>query len=203
MSIDQGKKVVALARETLESFVESGQFSKVSSTEPYLAERRGVFVTLNTADGGPGKLRGCVGFPYPVKPLGEAVQEAAVSASSQDPRFPPVRVKELDKIVVEVSVLTLPVALDVKRRQDMPSKVRVGEDGLIVSTALASGLLLPQVATEYGMDAEEFLSSVCMKAGLAPDSWLLPSTTVLTFQADIFGERTPRGEIGRVAPQVT
>jgi uncharacterized protein (TIGR00296 family) len=91
----------------------------------------------------------------------------------------------------------------VKRRKDLPSKIRVGEDGLMISTASAGGLLLPQVATEQGWEAEEFLNQACLKAGLSPDSWLLPTTKVETFQADIFAEKTPRGEVGEVALPVS
>jgi len=192
-----------MARSTLDSFVETGKYRKGTPVEAYLAEERGVFVTLNSVEGGVSMLRGCIGFPYPVKPLGEAVQEATVFAASDDPRFTPVKAEELEGIVVEVSVLTLPVELAVKKRKDMPSKVKVGEDGLMISTALAGGLLLPQVATEQGWGAEEFLNQACMKAGLSPDSWLLPSTKVEVFQADIFAERTPRGEVEQVALPVS
>ena len=199
---DQGSYVVSLARATLESYVKSGKFVKTAPAASYLSEKRGVFVTLNTTSAGDEKLRGCIGFPYPVKPLAEAVQEAAVAACSEDPRFPPVRADELPRIEVEVSVLTLPVPLEVEKRQDMPSMLKIGQDGLIISTSITSGLLLPQVATEHKMDAEQFLCNACMKAGLPPDSWLQPSTKVQTFQADIFAEKVPRGEVERVLPKV-
>lgn len=199
LSKEQGRQVVALARTTLDSFVASGKYRKGAPPEAYLGEKRGVFVTLNTVGKEGTMLRGCIGFPYPVKPLVEAIQEAAVFAASDDPRFLPVGPEELPGIVVEVSVLTTPVELTVKRRKDLPSRVKVGEDGLMISTASAGGLLLPQVATEQGWDAEEFLNQACLKAGLSPDSWLLPSTRVETFQADIFAEKTPRGEVEQVA----
>jgi uncharacterized protein (TIGR00296 family) len=202
LTLDQGRDVVLLARDAVDSFAKNGKLGAPELAKPYLGEKRGVFVTLNSVECGTETFRGCVCFPSPVKPLGEAVREAAVSASSEDPRFRPVRADELDKILVEVSVLTVPAPLDLERRQDMPSKVRIGNVGLIVSTGLASGLLLPQVATEYGMDAEEFLCNACLKAGLPPDAWLQPSTSVQTFQADIFAERTPRGEVERVLPKV-
>ena len=108
---------------------------------------------------------------------------------------------ELGSLVVEVSVLTPPQDLVAPRRQDLPSKVRVGEDGLIISDSRQSGLLLPQVATEFGMDSMEFLSQACMKAGLPPDSWLDGQTRVQVFQADVFGEAQPRGEAVRLEPR--
>ena len=102
--------------------------------------------------------------------------------------------------MVEVSVLTRPTPLEAKRRQDLPSKVRIGEDGLIISSQGQSGLLLPQVATEFGMDQVEFLSQACLKAGLPPDFWLEPGTEVQVFQAEVFAEKTPRGDGVPVPP---
>ena len=97
--------------------------------------------------------------------------------------------------MLEVSVLTKPELLAASKPQDRPAKVRIGVDGLIVSRFGFSGLLLPQVATEYGMDQMEFLSQACLKAGLTPDSWLDKETEVQTFQAEIFEETSPRGKV--------
>jgi len=198
LSLEEGKVAVSLARATLDSHVSSKRQSK-PPTGGVLSELRGVFVTINRAGPGVERLRGCVGFPYPLKPLGQAIQEATVAAASQDPRFPPVASNELDSLVVEVSVLTKPEVLRTGP-QDLPKQVRIGTDGLIVSRSGVSGLLLPQVATEYGMDPTEFLSQACMKAGLPPDSWLDKETEVQTFQAEIFAEKTPRGEVERQVP---
>ncbi len=198
MSAEHGKQIVGLARSTLDSFVRTGKYRAVVQREAYLSEKRGLFVTLNLSSGHQERLRGCIGFPYAVKSLGQGVQEATVAAASEDPRFPPVRKEELDAILVEVSILTVPELLVVGRRRDIASKVKVGEDGLIISTSFTSGLLLPQVAVEHSMDAEEFLSQACLKAGLTPDAWLDNSTSVQTFRADIFAERTPRGKVDRV-----
>jgi hypothetical protein len=197
LSLEDGRVVVELARSTLDSFV-SGKHPKVRSWPTgFLSEPRGVFVTLNTSATVGERLRGCIGFPYPVKKLGEAIQEATVAAASEDPRFPPVSPKELDSILVEVSVLTLPRQIESPRRQDIPKLVRIGEDGLIVSRSYSSGLLLPQVATEFGLDSEEFLSQACMKAGLTPDAWLDKETQLQVFQAEIFAEQSPRGAVVR------
>ena len=163
-----------------------------------MSEQRGVFVTINLASSNPERLRGCIGFPLPVKSLGQAIQEAAIAASSEDPRFAPVRPEELGSIVLEVSVLTEPTDLEVVKRVDAARQVRIGKDGLIISTRYASGLLLPQVATQYGLSPEEFLSQCCMKAGLTPDAWLDPETKIQVFQAEVFAEASPRGRVERI-----
>lgn len=202
LSIEEGEAAVALARGTLDAHV-SGAVVKPSEFSPdALSERRGVFVTLNIASASIGeRLRGCIGFPLPVKKLGDAIREATVAAASEDPRFPPVTKSELDSMVVEVSILTKPEAIEVSRPQDLPARVRIGTDGLIVSRSYLSGLLLPQVATEFNLDQSEFLSQACLKAGLPPDSWLDRETKVQVFQAEVFAESNPRGKVVRVNPE--
>lgn len=185
------------ARDTIEAHISgAGTVPETPKGEPF-AELRGVFVTINRAEPGAERLRGCIGFPYPVKPLGAAISEAAVAAATEDPRFPPLSNSELAGVVVEVSILTPPRPLAAVTPRDLPSKVRIGIDGLIVSRFGMSGLLLPQVANEFGMDQTEFLSQACMKAGLPPDSWLDRETKVQTFQAEVFAEKEPRGMIER------
>jgi len=200
MTPEEGREAVALARRSLEAHVSGEAMPAVPRTPGVFAELRGVFVTLNLVEGEE-KLRGCIGFPYPTYPLGRAIREATAAAASEDPRFPPVVESELGSIVVEVSVLTPPSELLAKDRRTLPSKVRVGTDGLIVSNAFASGLLLPQVATEFGLDPTDFLSQTCLKAGLSPDAWLDNTTKVQVFQAEIFAEGKPRGEVSRVNPR--
>lgn len=198
LSDEEGKIAVGLAREALEDHVKGKGVGRRAWSSDFLSEKRGVFVTLNLAEPSPEKLRGCIGFPYPVKALGDAILEATVAAASEDPRFPPVTAGELDSLVVEVSILTPPEPLEAPRRQDVAQMVRIGRDGLIVSQAGASGLLLPQVATEFGLDQLDFLSQTCLKAGLPPDAWLDKETKLQVFQAEIFAEKEPRGAVGRV-----
>jgi len=194
---DVGKSAVRLARGTIEArILGNGNGPEIPREEPF-TELRGVFVTINRAKPGAERLRGCIGFPYPVKPLGVAIREAAIAAATEDPRFPPLSKSELGEVVVEVSILTSPRPLVAGTPRDLPSKVRIGTDGLIISRFGMSGLLLPQVATEFGMDQVEFLSQACMKAGLPPDSWLERGTEIQTFQAEIFAEKEPRGKVER------
>ena len=203
LTLEEGKELVRLARSTLDSFVTDGKFERRSWNEGYLAVKRGVFSTLNTRADEGDFLRGCIGYPYPMKPLGVAVQETTVAAASEDPRFPPVTRRELGHIVVEVSALTVPVEVktsssSLSSRKELPDLIEVGRDGLIITAGYQSGLLLPQVAVEQKWAADEFLSQTCMKAGLLPDTWLDPKTTIQRFQAEIFGEEAPRGEVKQV-----
>lgn len=199
LTIEQGRLIIQIARATLDNFV-AGKTPKKVWDAGFLAEKRGVFSTLSEVVAGEKRLRGCIGFPYPVKRLGDAIEEATVAAASEDPRFPPVQPAELNRIVVEVSALTVPKPITVESRKDLPKMVKVGRDGLMMATEFADGLLLPQVATEFGLNAEDFLSQTCVKAGLLPDSWLDKGTRVSIFQAEIFAEKTPRGEVVRVEP---
>lgn len=155
---------------------------------PVMEEQRGIFVTLTKN----GELRGCIGFPYPVMPLGEAVRKAAVAAALQDPRFRPVQKDELGSIRLEVTVLTVPVPLDCPPAE-RAAHVVVGRHGLIVRGRGTSGLLLPQVATEYGWDAEEFLDHTCTKAGFLGRCWDAADIEVLTFEGQIFSEKAGQG----------
>jgi uncharacterized protein (TIGR00296 family) len=196
LTLDEGTYLVRLARRTIEASFTKAKVD-LSDAPPKTREVCGVFVTLNSLKGEEKQLRGCIGYPYPIKPLVEAVNDVADAAAFEDPRFPRLTQKELMEIVVEVSVLTPPERVKAEKPEQYPSMIRIGVDGLIVKRGGRSGLLLPQVATEWEWDSEEFLSQCCVKAGLPPDSWLLPGTEVSRFQAIIFAESTPGGEVER------
>jgi uncharacterized protein (TIGR00296 family) len=180
----EGDVAVQLARGAIEYAIAKKPKPSLSLT-PIFGDKRGVFVTLTKA----GELRGCIGFPYPVMPLGDAIEEAAVAAATGDPRFPAVRRDELATIRLEVTILTVPFPVegDPEKR---PEKIEVGRHGLIVRGRGTSGLLLPQVATEYGWDSMTFLDHTCIKAGLSERCWTHPNVEVLTFEGQIFTERT-------------
>jgi uncharacterized protein (TIGR00296 family) len=166
-----------------------------SDTPKHLREKSGVFVTLNTTKPSH-ELRGCIGYPLPTEPLAAATINAAIGAATADPRFEMVEVSELeDRISVEVSVLTVPEKLAGKKPTERPKEIQVGRDGLIVGRGSRRGLLLPQVAPEWNWDAEELLSHCCLKAGLPPDAWLDMDTEVEKFQAVVFEEVEPNGEV--------
>ena len=201
LSPEQGAHLVSIARRTVETVVEEGRAPRdrelpawlVVGGDDFLRARRGAFVTLTSAGGA---LRGCIGLPYPVKPLAEAIVHAAVGAAAHDPRFPRVMKQELDSLMVEVSALTEPERIECEPRE-LPRHVSVGSDGLIVSGLGPSGLLLPQVGAEMGLAPDAFLSLTCRKAGLLPDAWLRADVQVQRFQAEVFTESAPRGAVGR------
>jgi uncharacterized protein (TIGR00296 family) len=198
LTLEEGKFLVELARKTVTDYLESGKVLQVpDDVSSKLMEPCGVFVTLNTFVKGKKRLRGCIGLPYPTNPLVEAVIEAALSAATQDPRFPQVAHEELDEIVFEVSVLTPPERVTVEKPTEYLSKIEVGRDGLIMERGYYKGLLLPQVPVEWKWKEEEFLCQTATKAGLSPDAWLLKDTKIYRFQAIIFEEASPKGQVKR------
>jgi len=148
---------------------------------PLLKEKRGGFVTLKKN----GRLRGCIGYIEAVKPLLDTIGEMALAAAFKDHRFDPVRRNEVDGLSIEISVLS-----PVRETKD-PSEIEVGRHGIIISGGGRRGLLLPQVAVEYGWDRDTFLDQTCVKAGLAPGAWRDASTTIEIFSAEIFSEDDP------------
>ena len=196
LTLEEGKFLVNLARKAVTEYLKNGKILQApEGVSSKLMKPCGVFVTLNSFNKGAKTLRGCIGLPYPTTPLTEAVIDAALSAATQDPRFPPVTLKELEHIIFEVSVLTPPELVEVEKPKDYPSKIKVGQDGLIVEKSYCKGLLLPQVPVELDWNEEEFICQCSMKAGLSPDSWLLKDTKIYRFQAIIFEEASPKGQI--------
>lgn len=184
LSDTQGKLLVQHARKTVEQFLNTGKRITDADFEETFSFPSGVFVTLNRK----GDLRGCIGYPTTEWPLAKALSEAAINAATQDPRFSPVTQDELDTITFEVTVLSVPQKIIVNDPKEYPSKVKVGQDGLIVKFESTSGLLLPQVATEYGWSASEFLDHTCIKAGLPKGFWLQGDVQILKFSGIVFKE---------------
>ena len=173
------KRLLEIARESIKGFLLEGRIPSFEEEDPELQEKKGAFVTLKTRDGG---LRGCIGFTSAMgRPLYKVISEAAVAAAFDDPRFPPVSREELDRIKLEISVLS-----EMERVKDV-GDIEVGKHGLYIRKKGRSGLLLPQVATEDGWDREEVLRHVCLKAGLSPDDWK-EGAELFIFSAEVFGE---------------
>ncbi len=185
LSKQDQRELLGLARETIKNYLASGKRDDppAPAAKPAFLDERGVFVTLHRD----GELRGCIGYPLPMKSLWEAVAEMAVAAATEDPRFPAVGADELGKVDIEISVLTVP------QRVPGPDAVQVGRDGIIISKGLRRGLLLPQVPVEQGWDLERYISYGCRKAGLPADEWKR-GVQIETFQAIVFGEKNDAEE---------
>lgn len=176
LAAKERKALLGIARRALEGYVGAGKVPREDVTEGKLAAPGAAFVTLTKN----ARLRGCIGFTDAVAPLYRVVQECAVAAATEDPRFPPVSPAELSSLRVEISVLTplFPIK---------PEEVEVGRHGLLVTQGRMRGLLLPQVPVEWGWDRETFIDQACVKAGLPPSAWR-HGATLQGFTAEVFGE---------------
>lgn len=170
--------LLRLARHAIATSLGATYDLSFDATLPILAERRGAFVSLHQHT----RLRGCIGRVEPDDALRALIPDVARSAALADPRFPAVRPDELASLVIEISLLSVPVVI----RE--AAEVEVGQHGLLISARGRRGLLLPQVATQYGWTREEFLVEVCAKAGLPPDAWRADGVRLQTFTADVFSE---------------
>jgi len=170
-------ELLGIARRAIAETVRDSQRTEAKTANPSLQTPQGAFVTITIG----GQLRGCIGTFREDTPLYRTVAQMAVAAAREDPRFPPLTAAELPKIHVEISALTpmQPVA-DV-------GEIEVGRHGLYITRGLHSGVLLPQVATEYGWDRTTFLEQTCRKAGLPKNAWQ-EGAKILSFEAEVFGE---------------
>jgi len=178
------KTLLDIVRKTIECRLDARPVPESAVLSDVLREKRGAFVTLKKE----GALRGCIGYIQAVKPLHETVEEMAEAAAFRDPRFSPVRKNELRQMSVEISVLT-----PLREIRDV-AEIEVGRHGIYVVRGGSSGLLLPQVAVEYGWDRETFLSQTCHKAGLPTSAWRDKQTRILIFSAEIFGRESWESE---------
>jgi uncharacterized protein (TIGR00296 family) len=190
-----GELAVRIARSVIEKKLGGEDIQVPKGTSSFLT-KSGVFVTLNTY---PGKdLRGCIGYPEPIMALGKAIKDVAVSAALKDPRFPSVRLDEMDSIIIEVTLLTPPEDIDFSDEEDLKRQIVIGRDGLIAKRSFFSGLLLPQVPVEYNWNVEQFLSHTCMKAGLHLEEWRRGDVKFQKFQGKVYGEEYPRGPVKEI-----
>ena len=174
---DQDKETLRHIAETVvENKARGKPVPEFTVDSPVLEEKRGAFVTINKR----GQLRGCIGYVQPYKPLYQTVEEMAAQAAFNDPRFDPVIEMELPDLEIEISVLT-----PLRRIKDV-EEIEVGKHGILIEKGYNSGLLLPQVATEYGWDRKTFLEHTCLKAGLPTNAWAEKDVAISIFSADIF-----------------
>ena len=181
---EEGEYLLSLARKTIEAKLFSRDLpeDKNNLTEKYL-EKRGTFVTLTINS----NLRGCIGHIIPQESLIEGIRINALNAAFEDPRFPPLSKKEWDKVRVEISILTEPERLEYSGSDDLLKKLRPGIDGVILKKGYAQATFLPQVWDQLP-DKVEFLTHLCMKAGLNGSDWKKGDLTVFTYQVQAFEE---------------
>jgi AmmeMemoRadiSam system protein A len=178
MELSQAEKdhLKRLARLSIKSRFDKNINLQLGLDSDNLRSNCGAFVTIKIKN----ELRGCIGLIEGVKPLYLTVIEMAQAAAFNDPRFLPLSRSEEDEIDIEISVMTPP------REIKNIKEIEVGKHGLIIRQGYNSGLLLPQVATEYNWDRETFLRHTCIKAGLYEDAYKEPSTKILVFSALVF-----------------
>ena len=170
------EELLRIARNAATACVSGAEMPQALPAHPKLADPGAAFVTLRSG----GHLRGCIGYTEPHAPLCRVVQECAVAAATEDPRFPRVTKEEVADLHIEISVLSPLVSI-------RPEDVTVGVHGLQIRKGVKRGLLLPQVAVEHGWDRPMFLSQVCRKAGLPPDAWK-ENAELYSFTAEVFEE---------------
>ena len=193
ISDEDGAILVKMARTTVTEYITSNNKVSDQIFKEKFSFNAGVFVTINDKYG----LRGCIGFPLAIKKLSDALTDAAISASTDDPRFSSVTQDELDDLVFEVTVLSDTKEISTSSQYEIIQEIKIGRDGLIIEKDSQSGLLLPQVPVEYNWNVVDFLNHTCHKAGLPNGSWKDKDTKISKFQGIIFREILPNGEIVR------
>lgn len=171
--------LLAIARQAIETYVQTGKKYVEPREEKSLNRRSGCFVSIKQR----GQLRGCIGNFQSELPLFREVVEMAIASASKDPRFYPMKSDDLQDFSLEISVLS-PL-----RKIESVEEIEVGRHGIYLEKGYNRGVLLPQVATEYGWDRETFLRQTCLKAGLAQDAWQAEDTEIYVFSADIFNDK--------------
>jgi AmmeMemoRadiSam system protein A len=175
---EEKRTLVKIARSAICCALENKTLPSLNFQSEALNRSSGVFVTLRIGE----HLRGCIGYIEPLFPLARATQEVAVKAAIEDPRFMPVTTPELDKIIIEISVLS-----PLEELKDIET-IEIGKHGLVIDAGYRRGLLLPQVATEYNWDRKQFLKQISLKAGLPPDAWKRREVKLFTFTVEKFDE---------------
>ncbi len=170
--------LLEIARISLDSHFSHKTAPECRPSSGGLIERKGAFVSLHRGD----DLRGCIGQLYPDRELYKIVQHCVLSAALEDTRFIPVAMEELPELSIEISVLT-PF-----RRIRKIEEIEVGKHGLYLVQGRFRGLLLPQVATQYGWDRITFLEQTCRKSGLPESAWQDPHTMIQIFEAEVFSD---------------
>jgi len=192
-----GIYLVKLARKAVEEKLLKNTMIKPPEDVPEILKRPGMtFTTIETYHpDGKTTLRGCIGFLSPIYSLVESTIKSALEAAFNDPRFPSLTPYEIEHVVFEVTILSVPRELKIDNRWELPKQIVIGRHGLYVEKGWFRGTLLPVVPIEYCWDEETFLAETCLKAGMPPDCWLDKNIKVYVYDGRAFKEKTPRGEV--------
>ncbi len=199
-TLEDGEMLIKFARDNIEYFIKNNRKIPVAEEiKEKFKDKYGAFVTLNRYGVSDNSLRGCIGYIEPIYSLYEAIHRVSISSAIEDPRFSSVALEEMENIVIELSILTPPKLIEVNDPKEYIEKIVIGRDGLIAERGMRRGLLLPQVPVDHerNWDVKTFLSHTCSKAWLDPDAWKELETKIYSFQAILFEEETPRGEVTR------
>jgi len=175
ISPESRQYLLDVAMDAVDRYVHRKPAQVLEYTDPVLKENWGAFVTLKIHN----DLRGCIGSLVSDRSLPETIADMAVKSAASDPRFPPLSPSEFKHVSIDISVMG-PI-----REIDSIDEIVIGRDGLVIEQGGRHGLLLPQVATENGLDVPGFLAQTCLKAGLPPDAWKHGST-IMKFSAEVF-----------------
>jgi uncharacterized protein (TIGR00296 family) len=199
-SVEDGKKLINFARANIDHYLKNSKRIGVpEEIKKKFADHYGAFVTLNRFNVSDNPLRGCIGYIEPTYSLFDVIHRVSISSAIEDPRFPSVTLEEMDNIVIELSILTPPKLIEVNDPKEYLEKIVIGRDGLIAEKGMRRGLLLPQVPVDHDRNwsPETFISHTCQKAWLPEDAWKDLSTKIYSFQAILFEETSPVGEVIR------
>jgi uncharacterized protein len=184
LSDSDRQSLLRLARLAITEAVSHGQIVADIPAGGVFSEQRGVFVTLHVGN----RLRGCVGVVDPEHSLGDSIVRCAASAALRDPRFPAIRSQELSHLHIEISLLSPPHAI-------RPEEIQIGTHGLLLLRGRHRGLLLPQVAVQHHLNAEQFLAETCRKAELPPDAWRDPEARLSGFTCEVFSSGSTSNDV--------
>ncbi len=191
INLKQGEKLVKIARKAISYYLATGKKLNEKTEIKNLNQKAGVFVTLKTEKN---ELRGCMGYPFATEELWKAVIDCAINSGFKDPRFDDIKVKELEKIKISVSVLS-PMKEIKGKPEDIINKIEIGKTGIFLKSGIYSGLLLPSVAEEFKMNELEFMEATAEKAGLPKYSWKQEKVQKFFFNAKVFEEKEPNGKV--------
>ena len=177
--------LLRLAREAIQSTLKGKDpvTPQLHTLPPKLQEEGASFVTLTIRE----QLRGCIGSLVAHRPLAIDVQQNALAAAFNDPRFPPLSETELSSLHIEISILSKPQPLAFENSEDLLKKLRPEIDGVVLEQGFHRATFLPQVWEQLST-TEEFLSHLCYKAGLPANAWRWPDITIKTYQVEKFEE---------------